>query len=201
MSRRLVDARPARPLITALGGAAVLALALAACGSSTDTGTAVVAVSPSSTTGSPTTGTTAASATVRVATTSLGPVVVDTAGRTLYMFTKDTKDSGKSVCAGQCAAAWPAYTTTGTPTADGVSGTLGTITAAGGAKQVTVGGWPLYYFAKDKAAGDVLGQDVGKVWFVMDANGTPVKATGATPSALSPSSADAGADAGSGTGY
>lgn len=163
--------RPARPLLVSVGGAAVLALALAACGSGGTT-------APAGASGSPTAAPSAA-ATVRVAATSLGKVVVDTAGRTLYMFTKDTKDSGKSDCAGPCAKAWPAYTTTATPTAVGVNGTLGTLTTAGGAKQVTLGGWPLYYFDKDKASGDVLGQDVGKVWFVLDSNGTPVKA-GAT---------------------
>ncbi|WP_295697540.1 hypothetical protein [Lapillicoccus sp.] len=174
MSVRLDHPRPARPLLATVGGAAVLALTLAACGSSGTT--APAAASSSSTAAAPAAAT---AATVRVASTSLGKVVVDTAGRTLYMFTKDTKDSGKSVCAGQCATAWPAYTTTATPTADGVSGTLGTLTTAGGAKQVTLGGWPLYYFDKDKASGDVLGQDVGKVWFVLDSNGTPVEA-GAT---------------------
>ena len=196
MSVRLVPPRAAHPLIFA-GGAAVLALTLAACGSGT---TAAQAAAPNSSAASSSAASSTA-ATVRVATTSLGKVVVDTAGRTLYLFTKDTKDSGKSVCAGQCATTWPAYTTTATPTADGVSGTLGTLTTASGAKQVTLGGWPLYYFDKDKVAGDVHGQDVGKVWFVLDANGTPAAATAPSPTAVSSTSSDAGSNGGSGTGY
>ncbi|MDQ6716438.1 MAG: hypothetical protein M3Z83_10050, partial [Actinomycetota bacterium] len=120
---------------------------------------------------------------VHVARTSLGDVVVDASGLTLYMFTKDTKDSGKSSCAGQCLALWPPLFTDGTPTADGVSGTLATIATADGRKQVTLNGWPLYYYAKDKAAGDVTGQGVGQVWWVLSKEGQPVQAAAQTSAA------------------
>ena len=167
-----VHPRPVRFATASVGAASLLALTLAGCGYGAPApGAAASPSGPSAASGT-------AAATVRVASTRLGPVVVGAAGRTLYMFTKDTKDSGKSVCAGPCTTAWPAFTTTVTPTTDGVSGTLGTLTTAGGTKQVTLGGWPLYYFDKDKAPGDVLGQDVGTIWFALDANGTPVKAAG-----------------------
>lgn len=163
-----------------LGTAAVgtLALALAACGSAaTSTPAAPVASSSSSAAGSSSSSSSASStgeATVKLATTSLGSVVVDAKGRSLYMYTKDTKGSGTSTCTGQCLAAWPPLFATGTPTGDGVTGTLGTIDTPDGKKQVTLNGWPLYYWAKDAKPGDVTGQNVGKVWFVLDQTGTPV---------------------------
>ncbi len=159
--------------------AAVLASTLAACGSTgTTTTPAAGGGAPSAATSSAATG-----ATVHAARTSLGEVVVDAAGMTLYMFTKDTKDSGKSSCAGQCLALWPPLFADGTPTADGVSGTLATIPTADGKKQVTLNGWPLYYYAKDKAAGDVTGQGVGQVWWVLSKEGQPVQAAAQTSAA------------------
>jgi predicted lipoprotein with Yx(FWY)xxD motif len=51
---------------------------------------------------------------------------------------------------------------------------LGTATRKDGSSQVTYNGWPLYYYAKDKAPGDVTGQDVGSVWYVVSAAGDKV---------------------------
>ena len=106
---------------------------------------------------------------VKVATTSLGSVLVDGAGRTLYVFTKDEKN--KSNCAGACAATWPALY--GTPTAGaGVTGAkLGSFATADGKTQATIDGQPLYYYGADTAAGDMKGQNVGTVWFVVDGAG------------------------------
>ena len=82
-------------------------------------------------------------------------------GLTLYIFTKDTKDSGKSVCTGGCLETWPALTVDAgeTPTGgDGVTGTLGTITREDdGTLQVTYNGLPLYFFKNDQAPGDANG--------------------------------------------
>ena len=90
-----------------------------------------------------------------------GTILVDGAtGLTLYNFTKDTKDSGKSVCTGGCLDTWPALSVDAgaTPTGgDGVTGTLGTITRDDGTLQVTYNGLPLYFFKNDKAAGDLNG--------------------------------------------
>jgi predicted lipoprotein with Yx(FWY)xxD motif len=92
---------------------------------------------------------------------SAGTILVDGAtGMTLYNFTKDTKDSGKSACSGGCIATWPALTVAagGTPTGgDGVTGTLATITRDDGTLQVTYNGLPLYFFKNDKAPGDLNG--------------------------------------------
>lgn len=107
-----------------------------------------------------------------VAETSLGEVVVDGEGMTVYMFDSDTQGSGESTCEGQCAANWPAVTTDSeTPVVDGVTGEVGTITGVDGATQVTLNGWPLYYFAGDAAAGDVNGQGVNDVWWVLSPAG------------------------------
>jgi predicted lipoprotein with Yx(FWY)xxD motif len=163
-----------RTCLASLRGAAVagsLVLALAACGStSTPTSAESSPSAPASSSQA------AGTSTVKLASTSLGSVVVDAKGMTLYMFTKDTQGSGKSACAGQCLAAWPPLFTDATPTGEGVSGALATITTPDGKKQVTLNGWPLYYYAKDTKPGDTTGQNVQGVWYVLDGNGTPVKA-------------------------
>jgi predicted lipoprotein with Yx(FWY)xxD motif len=97
----------------------------------------------------------------------LGSFLVDSVGMTLYIYTKDTPNS--SVCYGGCATAWPPLLTNGAPNAGtGVTASmLGTTTRTDGTVQVTYHGWPLYYFAKDKVAGDTTGEGVGSVWYVM----------------------------------
>jgi predicted lipoprotein with Yx(FWY)xxD motif len=85
-------------------------------------------------------------------------LVAGSNGMTVYTFTKDVKDSGKSNCTGGCATTWPPLTVTGTPTAGtGVTGTLATITRDDGSTQVTYNGLPLYFFSGDQAAGDSKG--------------------------------------------
>jgi predicted lipoprotein with Yx(FWY)xxD motif len=104
----------------------------------------------------------------------LGSFLVDDKGMTLYLFTKDTPNT--TVCYDKCAIAWPPLLTTGAPAAgDGVDASkLGTTTRKDGTVQVTYNGWPLYYYEKDKAPGDVVGQDVGGVWYVVSAAGDKV---------------------------
>ncbi|HEX3723421.1 MAG TPA: hypothetical protein VHV31_11545, partial [Nitrolancea sp.] len=86
----------------------------------------------------------------------LGPILTNSDGMTLYIYTKDTP--GKSVCDGDCAASWPPLTVDGTPTApDGVTGKLGTITRADGSMQLTYNDQPLYTFIGDTKAGDTTG--------------------------------------------
>ncbi len=107
-----------------------------------------------------------------VADSDLGEIVVDGEGMTVYMFDNDTQGAGESVCEGQCATNWPAVTTDGeAPEVEGVTGEVGTIEGVDGATQVTLNGWPLYYFAGDSAAGDVAGQGVGGVWWVLSPAG------------------------------
>lgn len=107
--------------------------------------------------------------------TSLGTIVVDGKGMTVYVYDKDTADSGKSSCTGQCAAAWPAVTTTSsTPKIDGVTGKIATITGTDGGKQVTLNGLPLYRWQGDKKAGDVTGQGYSSIWWMLDPSGAKI---------------------------
>ncbi|RAP74136.1 cupredoxin domain-containing protein [Paenibacillus montanisoli] len=97
----------------------------------------------------------------------LGNYLTDANGRTLYYFDKDTPD--RSVCEGQCLVNWPAYHADGDSAPTGVaSGDFGTITRSDGSKQSTYKGYPLYYFIKDTKHGDFNGQDVNKVWYVIN---------------------------------
>ena len=95
---------------------------------------------------------------------ALGTVIVASAnGMTVYTFTQDVKDSGKSACTGDCAATWPPLTVaSGSPIAgDGATGKLGTITRDDGTIQVTYNGKPLYFFKNDHAPGDANGVYTG----------------------------------------
>lgn len=122
-----------------------------------------------------------AAAEMKVASSSAGQIVVDSKGMSLYFFTKDVKDSGKSACVDACLTAWPIFTTTSdAPTVEGVAGTVGTITSPDGKKHVTLNGMPLYYYAKDKAPGDVTGQGVGSVWYLVSPTGEMVKGAAAS---------------------
>ena len=108
------------------------------------------------------------SADVNVAQNStLGSILVDSKGYTLYLFTKDSPNT--SNCYGSCAAIWPPLLTTGTPTGGaGVNASmLGTTKRTDGTIQVTYNGWPLYFYASDTAAGATSGENVQGVWFVI----------------------------------
>jgi predicted lipoprotein with Yx(FWY)xxD motif len=95
----------------------------------------------------------------------VGKFLTDAKGMTLYIFKKDSP--GKSVCAGPCVVKWPLYYREKVSAPEGVAaGDFGTITREDGKPQTTYKGLPLYYFSGDKAAGDVMGQGFGSVWFV-----------------------------------
>ena len=113
--------------------------------------------------------------TLSVNTYSLGEILTGEAGRTVYVFTKDT--NGTSVCYDSCAQNWPAVLTMGAPKggADVDASLLGTTTRKDGTLQVTYNGMPLYYYAKDTVAGDVNGQEVGDVWYVIAPNGKMIE--------------------------
>ena len=105
-----------------------------------------------------------------------GPILVDGEGRSLYLFTNDTQNSGASTCTDDCLAKWPPLLTDGDPVpGEGVDeALLGTITRDDGTTQVTYNGWPLYTFADDTAPGDTNGQGVGDVWFLVTPAGEAV---------------------------
>lgn len=108
-----------------------------------------------------------------------GDILVDADGMTLYLFDADDQGSGESACYDDCADAWPPLTVDGEPTAaDGVSADLSTFEREDGATQVAANGWPLYYFASDENPGDVKGQGVNDVWWVVAPDGSKVTEAG-----------------------
>lgn len=110
-----------------------------------------------------------------VADTSLGKIVVDGDGMTAYMFDKDTQGTKTSACTGVCLSQWPPILSdSATPEADGVTGTLATIDTPDGEHQVTLDGWPLYTYAGDAAKGDVNGQGVQGIWWVLTPAGQKI---------------------------
>lgn len=111
------------------------------------------------------------------ASTSVGKVIVDGQGKTVYFFAKDTKGEMASQCTGACASFWPPVQTSGTPKVTGITGTVGTIASSNGKQQVTVDGLPIYTYAGDGAKGDIKGQDInqdGGLWWVVAPSGTKI---------------------------
>ena len=156
---------------------AALAVALAACGGDDDGASGTAAPAAPETTAAQE----ASGATVAVASSRLGEILVDAEGRTLYAFTKDKGD--QSACSGECATNWPALTGTATAGTGAQASLLSTSMQPNGTSQVTYDGRPLYYFAGDAKPGDTNGQGVGDVWFVLTADGALVqeKAAGGYP--------------------
>jgi predicted lipoprotein with Yx(FWY)xxD motif len=112
--------------------------------------------------------------TVIVKASSFGRILFDGRGFVLYGFTRDPR--GKSACSGACARAWPPYVVKSPPRAGaGVSARLlGTTRRRNGSLQVTYAGRPLYYYVGDRAAGQILCQNVtefGGVWRVVRPTG------------------------------
>jgi predicted lipoprotein with Yx(FWY)xxD motif len=150
---------------TVLAGAG---LALAACGSSASTG--------------PQGGTTNAAATggsgIHVAKTSLGKVLVDSKGFSVYTFTSDSMN--KSTCDAACLHFWPAVSPSNAKAA-GVMGKLGQTKDTSGSPIATVNGMPLYTYSGDHNPGDVLGQNSNKFgghWYVVSPAGQPIMSGG-----------------------
>ena len=153
------------------------ALAIAGCGgNSSDTGAA--------TTHSTTTTTSGRSGTVDVANSDLGTILVNTQGRTLYLFQKDSGTT--SECTGACAAAWPPLHASGKPTVGGgaTASMVGTTQRSDGAPQVTYNGHPLYLYQGDTQAGDTTGEGstaFGGGWYAVSPAGDQVTGPAATP--------------------
>jgi predicted lipoprotein with Yx(FWY)xxD motif len=152
------------------------ALAVAGCGSSSYNNS-------SGTTAQKTAS--ARAATVGVANGSLGKMLVDSQGRTLYLFQADK--GTKSACTGACAAAWPPLRSSGQPTAGAgaTASMLGTTQRSDGKPQVTYNGHPLYRFSEDQSAGDTNGQGVnafGGLWYVVSPAGRQITSKPSTSS-------------------
>lgn len=118
-----------------------------------------------------------AAATIEVASSDLGDIIVDADGNALYMFEPDEEANGEPTCYDECAATWPPLEATGDPVAgSGLDPALvGTVERTDGPVQVTYNGLPLYHFANDEAAGETNGQGLNEVWWVLSPDGEPLR--------------------------
>jgi len=168
--------------VTLIGLMVAVSMLLAACSTSVQANQAATPTTPA--VAQPVVA--AQEAVVNLATDpTLGKILVDGKGMTLYMFTKDDPD--RSNCDASCLANWPPLLTQGKPSlGEGVDDALvGSATLADGTKIVTYNHMPLYYFIKDAKAGDTSGQGVGSVWYTVTPDGKPV----GLPSGSSPTAA------------
>jgi predicted lipoprotein with Yx(FWY)xxD motif len=157
-------------------GAAGLLL-LAACGSSGGTASGGTKSSAS--------GGKAAAQPGKVGTTStsLGKVLVDPRGMTLYAFAADSPHH--SVCTGSCLGYWPPApgADAAKVAASGVTAKFATIKRSDGTSQLTANGYPVYTYVGDSAAGQTNGQGKnisGGLWWVVSPSGTWIKKASAS---------------------
>ncbi len=117
---------------------------------------------------------------VQLQSTSVGMILVNKRGFTLYMFARDTRNHNSCVAIKGCSAVWPALLTSGKPVAgSGVKASLlGTIKLSGGKQQVTYAGHPLYTYVGDARPGStsyVGVRQFGGPWYALGATGKTVK--------------------------
>jgi predicted lipoprotein with Yx(FWY)xxD motif len=101
--------------------------------------------------------------------TEHGTYLVGSDGRALYMFASD--HAGMSTCTGDCAESWPPLIIeedSAPVAADGIDGTLSTVTRADGSLQLAYDDAALYYFSGDSAPGDTNGHGINDVWFLAE---------------------------------
>ena len=170
-----------RSSLLPLASVPLLIAALAGCGSS-----------GSATAASPAPSATAAAkgAALKVRSTNLGRVLVDSKGRTLYAFGHDLKN--KSRCSGACAGNWPPGLAPKKPKVGaGVSkAKLRVIKRSDGSRQLSYAGHPLYRYIGDGKAGDVNGEGInsfGGVWNALSRRGKVVTRAPQTSSDPTPS--------------
>jgi predicted lipoprotein with Yx(FWY)xxD motif len=179
-----IDTRRSLLLPALLAAAAVVAACSSGGGATAAPSVAAPSVAPSEAPASeapaseaPASEAPAAAVELAVADSSLGQIIVDGEGKTLYMFQPD--EAGTPTCYDECAANWPplladdpASVTVGT----GLDASkLSVVDRTDGGKQLKYGNWTLYYFANDAAAGDVNGQGINEVWYVLAPSGEPIK--------------------------
>jgi predicted lipoprotein with Yx(FWY)xxD motif len=105
---------------------------------------------------------------------SIGKVLVDDEGHTVYLFDKD--EAHESYCTGACASVWPPVTTKGMPAVStGVDASkVSLIRRDDGLMQVAYAGHPLYYYQGDTSSDDTYGQEkdqFGAEWYAITATG------------------------------
>ena len=168
-----------------VGGLAAVALAISACGSGAQYGaaptpaaTTAPAVAPIATSPSPASSPQSDGTTIKVASSRLGQILVDSSGRTVYLFLADSGTTSNCNSPG-CVQNWPPVLTNGAPQAgSGVSASLlGTTSRKDGTTEVIYAGHPLYYFIADTQPGQVSGQGIdafGAPWYVVSPSGMQI---------------------------
>jgi predicted lipoprotein with Yx(FWY)xxD motif len=157
----------------AAAGLIAAALTVTACGTGSSAGAGGAYSTPTGSSSSQSaapasTPATAQAGALKTETTSAGTVLASTQGLTLYYFTEDKPGSGTSACTGSCAAAWPPLTApVQAPAGVTLPGALAVITRAGGTKQVTIKGYPVYTYAGDKSPGQATGNGAEGEWHVI----------------------------------
>jgi predicted lipoprotein with Yx(FWY)xxD motif len=154
-------------VLACVTGLVVVALAASGCGSSG--GSANGPSAPKTASGQ--------SATIGVASNNLGKILVDSRGRTLYLFERDAGTT--SACSGACAVDWPPLPANGRPrVGSGANASIiATSVRSDGMPQITYNGHPLYTFSGDQKPGDTRGQGVnafGGSWYTLSAAGDPI---------------------------
>ncbi|WP_018348913.1 COG4315 family predicted lipoprotein [Longispora albida] len=123
--------------------------------------------------------------TLKVATVDgFSSFVTNAKGRTIYRFDKDTNNPAKTTCFDACAETWQPVLAGpgGAFELDGVDKTLVSAIDRPEGKQLTLKGWPLYYYKDDKALGQTAGHGKGGVWFAISPDGSKASTTGAKKS-------------------
>ncbi|HKP20039.1 MAG TPA: hypothetical protein VJT68_00870 [Thermoleophilaceae bacterium] len=168
-----------RTPLTMLAGAALVpltALALASCGGGNNDNATAASPPPKTSSGKP--------ATVGVENTSLGRILDDGQGHTLYLFQRDS--GTKSACFGACATNWPPLRSAKPTVGSGASASMiGTTTRSDGKPQVTYNGHPLYTFKGDGSPGDTSGQGInafGGLWYAVSPSGQQVTGSASSSS-------------------
>jgi predicted lipoprotein with Yx(FWY)xxD motif len=140
-------------------------LLIAACGGGSSNDTTNSAASPQA---AQTSGNSSSAVVVKTASSSLGTILVDSQGMTLYHLSGE--QNGKFICTNSgCLGVWHPLIAQSSGTPNGEVGSLGTVKRPEGMVQVAYKGTPLYTFAQDKHAGETNGQGVKDVgtWSVI----------------------------------
>jgi putative membrane protein len=104
---------------------------------------------------------------------TVGSVVIDARGNTLYRYDKDSAKPSRATCVGTCTKKWPPVLAGDELSTRGISPDLvDKVKRPDGRWQLTLAGWPLYRYAKDRRTGDVKGQNEDGVWFAIAPDGT-----------------------------